>query len=342
MPFRLISYGATDVGLKRQKNEDYFAIVEEEELFILADGMGGHASGQVASRLATEHIVEFMTERCRQPGFQWPYPVHEGASFEEAALSNAIQYANERTFIESMKDSRLEGMGTTICAIQGAGNKLVLAHVGDSRIYRYRNGQVEQVTRDHSLLNHYLDTGTITPEEAKDFKNKNVIIRAVGLKDYVDPEVQVHSKVAGDIYLACSDGLSDLVDDWVMKNTFDDEGDDLAGIAHRLIRLANQAGGKDNITCLLLQVTGDASEEYDEGEVTDPLGLPAQGDDVTYQETDEPEPDAELVYGDTHERRAAAPRTPIVSMPGALTIDNDAPTPREGIPRVEEPPRRRR
>jgi len=344
MPFRLNSYGATDVGLKRQKNEDYFAIVDDEELFVLADGMGGHASGQVASRLATEHIVEFMTERCRQPGFQWPYPVHEGASFEEAAISNAIQYANERTFIESMKDSRLEGMGTTICAMVGAGDRLVLAHVGDSRIYRYRRGKVEQVTRDHSLLNHYLDTGTITPEEAKDFKNKNVIIRAVGLKDYVDPEVQVHPKLAGDVYMACSDGLSDLVGEQAMKEAFEAEPD-LTGVAHRLIRLANQAGGKDNITCVLVQVlsTAEDDEYVDEGEVTDPLGIPAQREDDAWQDDGEPEPDAELGYGDTGQRRAAQHRTPVVSMPGALTIDNDAPTPRDGIPVAQpEPPRRRR
>lgn len=332
MAFRLISYGATDVGLKRQKNEDYFAILEDEELFILADGMGGHASGQVASRLATEHIVEFMTERCRQPGFQWPYPVHEGATFEEAAISNAIQFANERTFIESMKDSRLEGMGTTICAIVGAGDRLVLAHVGDSRIYRYRHGTVEQVTRDHSLLNHYLDTGTITPEEAKDFKNKNVIIRAVGLKDYVDPEVQVVEKEDGDVYLVCSDGLSDLVDEWVMKNCFEAEGDDLEAIAHRLIRLANQAGGKDNITVVLVQLVDSVEDE-----VTDPLGIPAHRDESpTYTEEDgEPQPEEE----DDH----STARHPVVAMPGEhQTIDSEAPTPRDGVPVQQEPPRRRR
>lgn len=335
MAFRLISYGATDVGLKRQKNEDYFAILEDEELFILADGMGGHASGQVASRLATEHIVEFMTERCRQPGFQWPYPVHEGATFEEAAISNAIQFANERTFIESMKDSRLEGMGTTVCAIVGAGDRLVLAHVGDSRIYRYRDGQVSQVTRDHSLLNHYLDTGTITPEEAKDFKNKNVIIRAVGLKDYVDPEVQVVEKRHGDVYLVCSDGLSDLVDEWVMKNTFDDEGDNLEGVAQRLIRLANQAGGKDNITVVLVQLVSVADEE----EVTDPLGVPAHRDEApTYtDEDDEPQPEAEDELAED-----APHHTPVVAMPDEhQTIDSEAPTPRNGVPVTKEPSRRR-
>ena len=343
MGFRLISHGATDVGLKRQKNEDYFAILEEEELYILADGMGGHASGQVASRLATEHIVEFMTERCRQPGFQWPYPVAEGASFEEAAISNAIQFANERTFIESMKDSRLEGMGTTVCAIVGAGDRLVLAHVGDSRIYRYRAGTVEQVTRDHSLLNHYLDTGTITPEEVKDFKNKNVIIRAVGLKDYVDPEVQVTEKRPGDVYLICSDGLSDLVEPWIMKNTFEDEGDDLPAVAQRLIRLANQGGGKDNITVVLVQIAGDGSEE----EVTDPLGIPAQRDDrPTYSET-EPAPEVEPEPEQTVPGMAVGVHSPVVAMPtDRLSIDSEAPTPRNGIPaaRPEEPPppRRRR
>lgn len=351
MAFRVISYGATDVGLKRQKNEDYYAILEDEELFILADGMGGHASGQVASRLATEHIVEFMTETCRRPGFEWPYPVHAGASFEEAAISNAIQYANERVFIESMKDSRLEGMGTTVCAIVGAGDRVVLAHVGDSRIYRYGRGQIEQVTRDHSLLNHYLDTGTITPEEAKDFKNKNVIIRAVGLKDYVDPEVHSVEKRHGDVYLVCSDGLSDLVDEWIIKNAIEDDEENLEAIAHKLIRLANQSGGKDNITVVMLSLF----EVSDEEDVTDPVGLPAQADErPTYSEADEAHPGA-MGHAETIQAQAmpAPPvqgarrrddRAPVVSMPPSgpgVTLDHEAPTPRNGIP-VQDPDARSR
>ncbi len=316
MAFRLISHGATDVGLKRQKNEDYFSILEDEELYILADGMGGHASGQVASRLATEHITEFMTETCRKPGFQWLYAVPQGVSFEEAAVANAIQYANERTYIESMKDSRLEGMGTTVCVILNVDDRVIIGHVGDSRIYRYRDGRLDQMTRDHSLLNHYLDTGTITPEEVKDFKSTNVIVRAVGLKDYVDPEVRVLDKRDGDIYMMCSDGLSDLVDDWIIKNTIEADIDDFATIAQKLIRLANGEGGKDNITIVLvgLYATGGADE------ATDPLGRPA----VT---RDSPT----LIPG-----QASPVHDPAVAMPPHTSIGDDAPTPVNGVPITSE------
>ena len=382
MAIRLFSHGATDVGQKRQKNEDYFAIHEDDELFVLADGMGGHASGQVASRLATEHIVDFMTNTCRKPGFEWRYPVPEGASFEEAAISNAIQFCNERVYIESMKDSRLEGMGTTICAMVGSGHKFVVAHVGDSRIYRYRDGQLEQVTRDHSLLNHYLDTGTITLEEAKDFKNKNVIIRAVGLKDYVDPEVQTLEKRDGDIYLACSDGLSDLVEDWIIKNAIENDEDDLDGIAEKLIRLANQSGGKDNITVIIVSMI-----DVDDDEETDPLGLP-RAEEATYRpgggllppgqpggwdqatsalpasappsaQSPPVQPQVFAPPGTARQPAGKAPPVqatppasrppvqavpprrrggPVVAMPDPRqrqTIDDDAPTPRDGLPQVD-------
>ncbi len=271
MGFVIRSHGATDVGLKREKNEDYFLLLDEAELYILADGMGGHASGQVASRLTTDHIVEFITETCRQDDIQWRYPVHEGASFEEAAISNAIQYANEQTYFKSKSDSRLEGMGTTVCVILGTERHMVIGHVGDSRVYRYRDGALVQLTRDHSLLNHYLDIGALAPEESKEFQSNNVIVRAIGLNEYVDPEIRVVEKRHGDLFLVCSDGLSDLVDDWIVQNTIESALDDLNEIGRKLIRLANQAGGKDNITILLLRVDRIPGDD----EVTDPLGVPA-------------------------------------------------------------------
>lgn len=259
---RIESFAVTDVGCKRDHNEDYYGIDDAFELFVVADGMGGHASGEVASRLAVENLMEFFTTSCRVDGFRWPYPPESKATtFEEIALSNAIQYANDRVFIESMKDRRYDDMGTTLVAVAGAGESLVIAHVGDSRAYRYRNGQIAQITEDHSLLNHYIRTRGMTEEEIKAFKSKNVIVRAVGLKDYVEPDVQRTDKSRGDIWLLCSDGLSDLVDDWIIQEVIAGNEDDLEAMGHALVRIANQNGGKDNITVMLLRVVGDAPSD---------------------------------------------------------------------------------
>lgn len=310
---RIESHGATDVGAKRAKNEDYYAILDTDELFILADGMGGHASGQVASRLATEHIIEFLTVTCRAPGFDWPYPVQEGMTFEEQAVSNAIQFANERTYLESLEDTQLEGMGTTICVLLGVGDRLVLGHVGDSRIYRYRNGELQQMTRDHSLLNHYLDIGAISPDEVGEFKSKNVIVRAVGLKDNVDPEVQMVPRQPGDIYLMCSDGLTDLVEDWVIQATIASESDDLEEVGRRLLRLAYQGGGKDNTTVVLLRLN-----PSNRIEATDPIGVPAQPQRELHEEVTSP--------------RHRSPTAP----DGARLLADDDATPPAGTVRLSE------
>ena len=259
---RIESFAVTDVGCKRDHNEDYYGIDERYELYVVADGMGGHASGEVASRLAVENLLEFYTRTCRADGFRWPYPPDPKATtFEEIALSNAIQYANDRVFIESMKDRRYDDMGTTLVAVAGAGESMVVAHVGDSRVYRYRNGQITQITEDHSLLNHYIRTRGMTEEEIKAFKSKNVIVRAVGLKDYVEPDVQLSGKTADDIWLLCSDGLSDLVDDWIIQEVIAGNEDDLETIGHSLVRLANQNGGKDNITVMLLRIHGEGEHD---------------------------------------------------------------------------------
>ncbi|NUN16664.1 MAG: Stp1/IreP family PP2C-type Ser/Thr phosphatase, partial [Myxococcales bacterium] len=250
----LTSFGVTDVGRKREHNEDAFKIAEEYELFVLADGMGGHASGEVASNLTVNHVTDFFTRVCRAPDFVWPYPTPGLRTFEERAVSNSIQFANDRVFVESMKDRRYDGMGTTICVLAGAGEHLVLGHVGDSRIYRFRAGKLEQLTEDHSLINLYRRTRNVSEEELQAFGKKNVIVRAVGLKDYVEPDLQVVDRVPGDIFLMCSDGLSEMVDDWIIREVIMGDRDNLEEIGKTLVRLANQNGGKDNITVVLVRV----------------------------------------------------------------------------------------
>ena len=159
MASKLAFAAKTDVGLKRTNNEDNFAVIQSAGLYVLADGMGGHASGQVASTMCVSHVAQYICEMARQPGFKLSFPTKPEWSFEAKLLANAIMYANERVFIQSCKDRSMEGMGTTVTAIFNAPHGLVLAHVGDSRIYRVRKGEITQMTRDHSLMNHLIDKG---------------------------------------------------------------------------------------------------------------------------------------------------------------------------------------
>jgi len=274
---KITARGQTDVGMKRDHNEDYFDADDDLQLYVVCDGMGGHASGEVASKLACENIFNFVRQHRGSTAGDMPYSAYGAEDFDSILLSNAVQYGNERVYIEGMKDSKLEGMGTTLVAMMVAGQRMILAHVGDSRIYRFNtdSGQLKGLTRDHSLLNHKIDLGELqTEEEIKNFKQGNVIVRAVGLKDEVRPEVQSVPISEGDLFLLCSDGLSDLVDDWAIENVMTGLADELEEAASTFIRMANDRGGKDNITALLVRIeslTSDGtSSDDDEEHVTEP------------------------------------------------------------------------
>ncbi len=256
--------GLTDVGRKRSENEDAFVVDPDLGLYVVCDGMGGHASGEVASAMTTEEMHAFFASR-EGGDHSLPYSGEPGATMGELTLSNAIQHANDKVYVAGMRDSKLEGMGTTVVSIAEWGEQLILAHVGDSRIYRLRDNKLEQVTRDHSLLNHKIDLGELTTQEQIDnFKHGNVIVRAIGLKDYVRPETQVQERVRGDVYLLCSDGLSDMVDDWSIENVLEANLDDLEEASRILIRMANDRGGKDNITAVLVRVDDEPEVVYEE------------------------------------------------------------------------------
>lgn len=250
----LRSAARTDVGLKRAQNEDNFLLVPEHGLYILADGMGGHNSGQLASHLAVTLIAEFFSDYLSHsvpPDL--PYDAAPGLPYEANLLANAIKHANERIFIESCKDRAAEGMGTTITALLDTPSRLILAHVGDSRIYRQRQGRLKLLTVDHSLANHLLSTGQLQPHEVAAFPQKNVIMRAIGLKEYVDVDVQVADKHPGDVFMMCSDGLCDLVEDPHIEATFN-HLPSIDAACDQLIRMALNAGGKDNVTVVCVRV----------------------------------------------------------------------------------------
>ncbi|MBQ9396290.1 MAG: Stp1/IreP family PP2C-type Ser/Thr phosphatase [Proteobacteria bacterium] len=258
MAGRLAYAGKTDVGLKRTNNEDNFIMVPGHGLFVLADGMGGHASGQVASAMCVSNIAKFICEISHQPGFEMTFK-NPAVSFEANMLINAIKFANERVYIQSCKERSMEGMGTTVTAILNAPHGLILAHVGDSRIYRVRKGQIVQMSRDHSLLNHLLDTGELKPEDAATFSKKNMIFRAIGLKENVDVDVKEVPREKGDIYMMCSDGLSDIVSDAQICQAITN-APNLTEASNALIGLALKAGGKDNVTVVCVGVEDDGAQ----------------------------------------------------------------------------------
>ncbi len=249
---RMVAEAVTDVGRERETNEDNFLTEPAEGLFVVCDGMGGHSSGEIASAMAVEEVKKFVCETRHQIGV----PVSSGESLtaEEVAISEAIKTANEKIFYRSCREKECEGMGTTLVAALDADDNIVLAHVGDSRIYRLRDGVFVQLTEDHSLLNHLVRTKGLSAEEVANFDGKNVILRAVGLRDDVVVETQVHPKFPGDIFVLCSDGLTDMVDDETISEVVAARPTELAEACQILTDKANEAGGYDNITVMLMRV----------------------------------------------------------------------------------------
>jgi protein phosphatase len=248
-----IRYAAkTDVGMKRTHNEDYFSLIEDEQLFIVADGMGGHASGEVASKMAADTLSEFYT-RTKDEDATWPYKMDRALSYAENRLVCGVKLANWRVFEAQIKDPRLKGMGTTLVSCLINGDKSYFAHVGDSRCYRIRGDGIKQVTRDHSLLEDYKEAKPdMTEEEQRNFPHKNVITRALGMRDTVQVDIKNDVIEDGDIFLLCCDGLSGMIEDGKMLEMVRGCGNDLEKAVAQLVDQANRNGGIDNITVILL------------------------------------------------------------------------------------------
>ncbi len=242
--------GETNVGMKRTHNEDNFSITEESGLYIVADGMGGHASGEIASKMAVDAMREFFAATASDPERTWPYKMDRSKGYEENRLITGIKLANLRIYESAQRDPRQRGMGTTIVALFAVEDSIYVAHVGDSRVYRLRDGALEQLTEDHSLLNDYIKMKRLTPEEIANFPHKNVIVRALGMKDTVKVDTRLERPQAGDVYVLCSDGLSGPVTDEMILEILDSTGD-LRAAATKLINKANENGGPDNITVVL-------------------------------------------------------------------------------------------
>jgi len=245
--------GNTHVGMKRDHNEDSLFLLPEQNIYIVADGMGGHASGEVASQMAVETIVQFYKDTSEDEEITWPFKMDKGLRYQENRIRAGVKLANLRIFEAAVNNPKQKGMGTTVVGCIFHDKSIYVGHVGDSRVYRSREGVLTQITEDHSLLNDYIKMKELTPEEIENFPHKNVIVRALGMKESVQVDVISEEPKDRDIYLLCSDGLNGMITDDEMNEIITSSNEDLEQACNRLIQLANQHGGNDNITVVLVQ-----------------------------------------------------------------------------------------
>ncbi len=250
---KLLFVGETDTGKVREHNEDTIAFDPDIGLLVLADGMGGYNAGEVASGIAVKTIVNLVRESVERENLG-ASDVASQLSRRSIVLRDAIQRANKIIFQTAKTQAQCEGMGTTVVAALFHDNRATIAHVGDSRLYRLRSGRFEQLTLDHSLLQELVDRGFYSPEEAQRAANKNYVTRALGVEANVEVGLREDTVEKGDHYVLCSDGLSDMVEDADIHLTINTFGDNLGSVAKQLIQLANDNGGRDNVSVLLAQI----------------------------------------------------------------------------------------
>lgn len=250
---RIIAAGLTDVGLQRDHNEDTFRCLDQYGLYLVADGMGGHRSGEVASKMASDGMLAFFEATAREDA-TWPFAVDPALGLRENRLAASIKMANKQIFERSVNDASAHGMGTTVVGmlISAEDGVALIAHVGDSRAYRVRDERIMQLTRDHSLVNDYIAMMPDLPKEAMDVLPKNVITRALGMQEAVVVDLVKKDVQEGDRFILCTDGLSGQVPSNRICEIVVQHGKDLNACAKKLISAANEAGGDDNVTVVIV------------------------------------------------------------------------------------------
>jgi PPM family protein phosphatase len=248
MSIKTISYtinaaGQSDVGLIRENNEDAWMLIPEHNVYVLADGMGGHSAGEVAAQEAVELYSKFLQDRS--------HLITLGNAKE--VIKEVIQEVNRSVFRLSRADRELRGMGTTLCSVVFLDHTVIYAHVGDSRVYRWRDQKIQQLTEDHSLVQELLDLGELNNRQAREFQKRNIITKAIGTEPKVIPTLDSCDLVEGDYFLMCSDGLSDLLTDREIEKVLNLAASTEQKVA-LLVQSANRRGGLDNITVILMEV----------------------------------------------------------------------------------------
>ena len=247
----------SDPGRVRPLNEDCLSTRPQQGIVVLADGMGGYNAGEVASALAVALITRGL--EASSPQLVGNFSREDSKLKAETLFHNEIQIANDAIYRKAQQDPNCNGMGTTLVAALFHDNFVAVAHIGDSRLYRLRKGDLTQVTKDHSLLQQQLDAGLISVEQARFSSNKNYVTRALGVDPTADPEVHCYEVMPGDIYLFCSDGLNDLVTDEEIRQMLINGVQNPAMAASQLVQAANESGGRDNISVVVVKVLSDFS-----------------------------------------------------------------------------------
>jgi protein phosphatase len=249
----LEAYGQTDVGRRRKLNEDAFLVAPEPNLYAVCDGMGGHNAGEVASRLAIETLAAFIEKSHKEKEITWPYGLDVNLSYDGNRLKTAIKLANKRVFRAADNREDYTGMGTTVVAALVSGNVMTIGSAGDSRCYVIHDGALTQLTRDDSWVSAALGEGILNSDEIERHPLRNVITKAVGAKDTIELDVVEHKLAPGDVAFLCSDGLHAMISDEKILEAVTPFPATLEDAAAKLIGAANEAGGKDNVSVVLLR-----------------------------------------------------------------------------------------
>ena len=251
MTLALIGAGRTDVGRRRDFNEDAFKIDLDSGLLVLADGMGGHAAGEVASRIATETVAEFIRGTAHGKEIAWPFEVDERLSLSANRLRSAVRLANDKIFRTIEEHPEMRGMGTTLVSVLSQNEGACVAHIGDSRVYFFRAGKMSQLTSDHSWVGEQVRLGNLSLEEAARHPFRNVITRALGSREEIAADLKEIPLEPGDRMILCSDGLTTMLEDHEIQAVVERHPEDTKAAAAALVEAANEAGGEDNITVIV-------------------------------------------------------------------------------------------
>ena len=249
------AFGRTDVGRRRKINEDSYLVSPETSLFAVCDGMGGHNAGEVASRMAIETISGFIERSAVEKEITWPWGLDANLSFDANRLKTAIRLANARVFQAADNREELTGMGTTVVTAIVTGDVMTVGSAGDSRCYLVRGGELKQLTRDDSWVSAALGEGILNSDDVEHHPLRNVITKAVGARDAIDLDVIEHDLQPGDVVMLCSDGLHGMVHDQEIGRILVASLDSLEKASAHLVDAANEAGGRDNVTVVLLRRT---------------------------------------------------------------------------------------
>jgi PPM family protein phosphatase len=258
--------GLSDVGLTRAHNEDYFEIDPLHKLYVVADGMGGHSHGEVAAQIAVNSIRDFIAKTSDRDT-TWPFGMDSRLERHSNLLKMAVRMAHDHVLRAISKDASLYGMGTTVVGLLLSGSVAAVAHVGDSRAYRLRDGRLEQLTQDHTWVNEQVVAGFLSKEQARSHPLKNVVTRALGGESDVLVDVRELDVLPGDLYLLCSDGLTGMLSDTDIRDRLA-SGRTLHEICRTLINDSNARGGIDNVTVVLLAIEENGAGMEDEGDAT--------------------------------------------------------------------------